>query len=260
VKRGHFNVSPAFQVAPGVGGMPGPDDEMFYFGASLGGIMGAFFAALTPDVQRFNLDVPAMNFSLLLQRSTQFTLFESAIAGVGLSDPLDVLVSTSLQHELWVRAEPAGFVHLLADDVAAGDKNVLLTVAWLDKQVSNQASEILARSLGLPNLEGSVMEGMVLIPDVAGSVDNAMVIYDQGTFDIYDLIQQAFFIPPLANVIPNSACDPHPVRATIPASLDQLLGFFQPGGRIENHCDGVCDGTIPYEQPGGGPPCRLPGF
>ena len=29
-----------------------------------------------------------------------------------------------------------------------------MTVAWLDKQVSNQASEIAARSLGLPSLEG----------------------------------------------------------------------------------------------------------
>ena len=39
LKRGDFNVDPAFQVSPGVGGMPGPDDEMFYFGASLGGII-----------------------------------------------------------------------------------------------------------------------------------------------------------------------------------------------------------------------------
>ncbi|MGH0028790.1 MAG: hypothetical protein ACQGVC_03295, partial [Myxococcota bacterium] len=84
VKRGDFNVDPAFQVATGVGGMPGPDDEMFYFGASLGGIMGTYFAALTPDVTRFNIDVPAMNFALLLERSTQFIVFESLLAGVGL--------------------------------------------------------------------------------------------------------------------------------------------------------------------------------
>ena len=53
-------------------------------------------------------------------------------------------------------------------------------------------------------------------------------------------------------------CDPHPVRATVPAkSVDQLLEFLQPGGRIENFCAGVCDGTIPYEQPAGGA-CALP--
>jgi hypothetical protein len=47
------------------------------------------------------------------------------------------------------------------------------------------------------------------------------------------------------------------VRATIPASVDQLLTFLQPGGRVVSFCDGVCDGTIPYEQPPGGP-CQLP--
>lgn len=258
VKRGDFNVDPAFQVAPAVGGMPGPDEEMFYYGVSLGGIMGTFFAALTPDVRRFNLDVPAMNFSLLLQRASPFTVFEGLVRNVGLTDPLEVLVSYSLQHELWVRAEPAGYVGLLADDIAAGEKQVLVTAAWLDKQVSNQATEILARSLGIPHLEGSVQEGLVGIPDVSGTVDNAYVIYDQGTFDIYDPVQTLRYIPPLRNVIPNTVCDPHPVRVTIPASVDQLLAFLQPGGRIRNFCDGVCDGTIPYEQPGGGPPCMLP--
>lgn len=256
VKRGDFNVDPAFQVVPGVGGMPGPADEMFYYGISLGGIMGTFFAALTPDVERFNIDVPAMNFSLLLQRSTQFSAFESLVAGVGLSEPLDLLVSQSLQHELWVRAEPAGFVQHLASGVASGDKKVLMTVAWLDKQVSNQASEILARSIGLPSLEGSVLEGLVGIPDVSGPVDSAMIVYDQGTYDIYDPAQTPF-IPPLANEIPSGVCDPHSARVTIPASIDQLLTFLQPGGQIENFCTGVCDGTIPDEQPPGGP-CALP--
>jgi hypothetical protein len=256
VKRGDFNVDPAFHVAPGVGGMPGNDDEMFYYGISLGGIMGTFFAALTPDVERFNIDVPAMNFSLLLQRSTQFSTFEILVANVGLSEPLDQLVSVSLQHELWVRADPAGFVHRLAPDVASGDKKLLMTVAWLDKQVSNQASEILARSIGLPSLEGSVVEGLVGIPDVSGPVDSAMIIYDQGTYDIYDASQTPF-IPPLANEIPSSVCDPHAARVTIPASIDQLLNFLQPGGQIENFCENVCDGAIPNEQPDGGP-CMLP--
>ena len=258
LKRGDFNVDPAFQVAPGVGGMPDDDDELFYYGISLGGIMGTFFAALTDDVERFNVDVPGMNFAMLQQRSTQFTVFEDLLAGVGLTDPMDVLLSLSVQHDLWVRGEPGGYVHLLAEDVANGDKSVLMTAAWLDKQVSNQATEILARSVGLPMLEGSVMAGVQGIPDVTGTVDSAYVIYDQGTFDIYDFVQAVFFIPALDNRIPVSTCDPHSDRVQIPASIDQLLAFLQPGGQITNFCDGVCDGTIPYEQPGGGPPCALP--
>jgi hypothetical protein len=102
------------------------------------------------------------------------------------------------------------------------------------------------------------MEGMVGIPDVSGTVDNAMIIYDQGTFDIYNPVQTVLYIPPLRNAIPSNVCDPHADRVTIPASIDQLLAFLQPGGRITNFCSGVCDGDIPYEQPGGGPPCALP--
>lgn len=235
-------------LAEGV--FPGASEEMFYYGISLGGIMGAYFAALTPDIERFNIDVPAMNFSVLLQRSTQFVAFEGLLASIGISDPMDTILGLSVLHELWVRGEPAGYVHLLAADIASNTKKVLMTMAWLDKQVSNQAQEVLARSLGLPNLVGSVQENLVAIPDVAGPVDSAVVIYDTGSFDIFDPAHEPF-IPPLANLIPSGVCDPHSARLTIPASLDQLAAFMQPGGQISNFCTGVCDGTIPYEKPDG---------
>ena len=52
---------------------------MYYYGISLGGIMGTWFSALTPDIQRFGVDVPAINFSCLLQRSTQFSSFDALL-------------------------------------------------------------------------------------------------------------------------------------------------------------------------------------
>jgi hypothetical protein len=60
MKRGLFNRDPAFESAPGVGVFPGPAEEMFYYGISLGGIYGTYFSGLTPDVERFGLDVPSM--------------------------------------------------------------------------------------------------------------------------------------------------------------------------------------------------------
>lgn len=254
LKRGDFNADPAFEVASGVGALPVGTEE-FYFGASLGGIMGTYFASLTPDVERFNVDVPGVNFSLLLQRSTQFTVFEGLLDGIGLTDPMQVLIGLSLQHELWVRGEPAGYLHLLRPQVQSGDKKLLVTMAWLDKQVSNQATEILVRSLGIPNLDGSVLQQVVDIPDVSGPVDSAWVSWDTGTFDIYDPAQQPPIIPPLSNQIPSDVCDPHGERFFIPDSLDQVTAFLQPGGQITNTCDGACDGADPTEQPDGGPPC-----
>jgi hypothetical protein len=270
MKHGLFNSHPCFEIrdplpadcttagpdpsAVGVfPGSPSADVEMFYFGVSLGGIMGTWFAALTPDVERFNVDVPAINFGVMLQRSTQFSNFDLLLDSIGLSDPMNKILGLGLIHELWVKGEPAGYVKGLAEEVAANDKKLLVTVAWLDKQVSNQATEIMVRSLGVPNHEGSVQQGLQGIPDTTGAQDSAMVIYDTGSFDLFDPLHQPF-IPPLANLIPSGVCDPHgTARISIPASLDQATDFLQPGGQIVNHCTGICDGVEVSDQPAGGP-------
>ena len=63
MKQGQLNSLPGFQTAPSVGVFHGPSQEEFYVGASLGGIMGLYLAALTPSIERFNIDVGAMNFA-----------------------------------------------------------------------------------------------------------------------------------------------------------------------------------------------------
>jgi hypothetical protein len=254
MKRGLFNSDPAFQVA-GEGVFPGPAEEMYYYGISLGGIMGTWYAALMPDIERYGVDVPAINFSFLLQRSTQFEAFEAIFDGIGLTDPMEVALGLQLLHELWVSAEPAGYARHVTRDPLPGSGDpakLFMTVAWLDKQVSNQASEVAARTLGLPNLTSSIAQGLVGIPDVdtgvSGPQDSAMVIWDTGSFDILDPAQEPF-IPALANEIPSGVCDPHGFRPTIPASVEMLVNFLQPGGQIESLCDGLCDATDPGEKP-----------
>ena len=139
-------------------------------------------------------------------------------------------------------------------------KKLLLTNAWLDKQVSNQVTESLVRTLGIPNLTGSLQAGLRQIPDVdpgAAGVDNGFVMYDTDSFDVFDPVF-APFIPELANTIPSPVCDPHGRRFQIPASLDQLTNFLQPVpdppvpgvGKILNFCaDGVCDSSDVSEKP-----------
>ena len=239
LKGGFLNRLPAFQRVPGdpASGVFTPGAEAFYFGVSLGGIYGTFFAALNQDVIRHNVDVPAMNFSLLEQRSTQFPLFLDLIKSVGLSDPLQIAVVLQIQHEMWVSAEPAAYVRHVTGDVEpplrdTPAKQILMTVAFLDKQVSNQASEIAARTLRIPQLVGSLQAQLEGIPDEdAGALglESAYVIYDTGSFDVFDPAYDAV-IPPLANRIPSSVCDPHGLpRLSIPASIDQLAAFL---GRV----------------------------
>jgi pimeloyl-ACP methyl ester carboxylesterase len=251
MKRGLLNRHAAFQKPGGAGVFPGPAEEMYYYGISLGGIHGTWLAALTPDIDRFGLDVPAINFNCLLQRSTQFSAFEAVIQTVGVVDPMQTALGIGLTHELWVSAEPAGYARHITADPLPGTltaKRLLYTPAWLDKQVSNQCTEAAARTLGLASLEGSLQQGLQEIPDLPGPLDSAVVMYDTGAFDLFDPAH-APLIPPLANLIPSSVCDPHNRRPRIPAGVHQLVSFLRPGGQVENFCDGLCDATEPDEIP-----------
>ncbi len=254
MKRGLFNRHVAFEKSPGVGVFPGASEEMYYYGISLGGIHGTLFAALTPDADRLALDVPAINFSCLLQRSTQFSTFDIAIQSIGVTDPMQFALLIGLVHELWVSAEPAGFARHITSNPLPGSgvaKKLLYHPSWLDKQVSNQCTEAAARTMGLPNLSGSLQQALQGIPDVAGPVDSAYVMYSTGAFDLFNPLHQPH-IPPLSNIIPTSVCDPHNGPRVIPAAIRQLVNFLQPGGQIVNFCNGTCDAAEPLEIPGGG--------
>lgn len=254
MKRGLFNRHAAFESSPGDGVFPGASEDMFYYGISLGGVHGTMFAALTPDVERLALDVPAINFSCLLQRSTQFSTFDIAIQTVGVTDPMQFAMLINLVHELWVGAEPAGFARHITSDPLPGSgsaKRILYTPAWLDKQVSNQCTEAAVRTLQLPNLEGSLVAGLQDIADVTGPVDSAHVMYSNGSFDLFNPLHQPL-IPPLANIIPSNVCDPHSGPPSTPAAIRQVVNFLQPGGQVENFCNGPCDAAEALETPGGG--------
>jgi len=258
MKSGVFNTHAAFRTPSGSGAFAGPQEEEFYFGASLGGIMGLMFTALSPDVVNANIDVPAINFSLLLQRSTNFSQFETVLALTGLADPMQRALAIGIIHELWTRGEASGYATHITGQPLSGShpKHILMTMAWLDQQVSNVGTEIAARTLGLSNLAGSLRSNLIAIPDEPGPLPSALVIYDTGSFDISKPLHDAF-IPPLTNLAPvRNCCDPHPIRGYIPASVEQLRAFLKPGGTIVNHCDGLCDAGEPAEIPfGNAKPC-----
>jgi len=254
MKLGLFNRDTAFEISPGVGVFPGPSEEMYYYGISLGGIHGTWMSALSPDMDRFGLDVGAVNFSCLLQRSTQFSAFESVINGVGIVDPMQFALFIDLINELWVSAEPAGYARHITSDPLPGSgnaKRIYYTHSWLDKQVSNQCTEAALRTLGLTNVTGSIQQSLEGIPDDPGPVDNGFILYDGGAFDILNPLH-APFIPELSNKIPSAVCDPHSDPRNIPAAIRSLLTFLQPGGQVENFCNGVCDHAEPLEIKNGG--------
>lgn len=245
MRQGAFNADAAFQAPPADGGhgVFAPSDHYDYFGISLGGIMGTFFAAVAPNVRNANVDVPAINFSLMLQRAAPFLVFQLLLdSSVGV-DPMTQILGLGLLEELWTTGEPSGYATHVTSNRLPGSgppPNVLMTMAFLDHQVSNQATEIAARTLGLPSLEGSLLAGLPLIPDLPGPLSSAFVVYDTGSLMIGDPDSEPF-IPPLANLtVKDGICDPHARRVQIPASLRQLTHFLG-SGEITNFCDGLCD-------------------
>lgn len=247
MKTAVFNRDPAFQRSDGGGLFAGPEEEMFFAGASAGGALGLAFAALSPDVTNVYVDVGGINLLGMIDRSGVALLLDE--------DPLQNALLIGLAQELLVRSDGAGYAtHVTADPLPGSlSKNVLLTMSWLDQYSPNLSTEIAARTFGLPSLEGSLWSGVPQIVDLPGPLASAFVVYDTGAFDA-DNAAHAAFIPPLANLPAaelRDACEPHVLRIAIPAAAQQLQAFLRPGGRVENFCNGRCDAAEPLELPNG---------
>lgn len=271
LREGRFAGDPAFQTPDGRELFAEPNERLDYFGISLGGIMGTWFAATSPDVGNVALDVPAANFSILIQRSTAIALIDFALNLLN-PDPMVQALFFGLAEELWDSAEPSGYLHHVTRAPLPGSgaaKDLLYTVAEFDGVVSNEASEIAIRTLGLPNLadtrsdEGSSVADRAGIPDVAPPLDpsdphfvGATTWYDAGMYGDLSDPALAAFAPPLANRSVASPCDPHGRTLQIPAEVRQITTFLDDGG-IDSFCDGLCDtlvrggGFEPFEIPGG---------
>ena len=111
--------------------------------------------------------------------------------------------------------------------------------------------------MGLPNLVGSIIDELPLLPDVSGPIPSAFVLYDTGSYD-ENAPEDQEFIPPLVNLPPTTPnrCDPHSIRLLIPASIAQAATFFETNV-VENFCNGLCDAEGPLELPNGADlPCQ----
>ena len=268
MKTAMFNQDPAFQLPTGAGVFAGPEAEMYYGGASYGGFMGLVFAALSPDITRAYEDVGGINPFTLGQRSGEWPSFDYVFQSSGITDRMRLALVIDLINDLAAQSLPEGYVTHITSNPLPGTnaKQVLMTMSWFDEWTANLMTEVAARSLGLASLQGSLRTDVPQIPDQAGPLASALVIYDTGVIDPANPAHVPL-IPPLAN-LPAPApilgdCDPHWMRIIIPAAAQQLQAFFQPGGMVENFCHGRCDAGDPFERPGGAAepcdPLAMPG-
>ncbi len=227
-----LGTDPAFQD----GGTSLLTTDLVYYGISQGGIMGGATTAVAQDFTRAVLDVPAANYSLLLDRSVDFDPFR-LVLDPAYPSPADRALGLQLVQMHWDQGEANGYLqHLIENPYANTPKHeVLLHVALGDHQVANIATEVQARTLGL------AIHRPVMASDRSTAVEqwfglaaldyphkgSGVVLWDSGSP-----------MPPDTNRPPRDGRDPHGDPRATPASIDQIVAFLTTGTIID-----VCKGA-----------------
>ncbi|HEY7595439.1 MAG TPA: hypothetical protein VH969_19970 [Actinophytocola sp.] len=226
-----------FAAMPEFAGLLDRGAGLTYAGISLGGIQGGALAALAQDYTRAVLLVPAINFSTLLNRAAPFQALQPVL-DQHYPDRLEQQIGFALLQMLWDRGESDGYANHVTRDPLPGTpvKQVLLHQAFGDHQVSNFATEVEARTLGLHVVRPALKPGrdpaaepQWHIPSVPGFPfrGSALVLWDSGSPP-----------PPLGNLPPVAGHDPHNDTANTPAARAQAAHFLATGELID-----VCGGA-----------------
>jgi hypothetical protein len=221
----HMKDDPALQLS----GTPVTDgSQVYYYGISDGGIQGGTFMALSEDVVHGVLNVPGCEWSLLIQRSSDFTPLQQ-ILDIVIPDPLDQQILLSLLQPEFDFTDPASYAaHLIASPLPnTPAKQILVQEAINDAQVTNVATRVLVRAIGLPGID---LEHPVYgVTEVAAPQPSAYTQWD------------VMPTPPPAENTP--AADDNGAHGEIRKLVDleaQLKAFLTPTGQVQQTCASTC--------------------
>ncbi len=229
--KGRFTRDPHVQV----NGKSAIDPTRAYRrGDSQGGIFGGTYMSLSTDVTRGLLGVTGAPYSLLLDRSADFSGYKFLLRG-NYATATDVQIILGLIQITWDRTEPNGWIPYVRENMHPGTPphEVLMHVAIGDHQVTPLGAHYEARTMKIPNLKP-------LNRDVFGIEGR------DGPFTGSAMVEYSFGLPPapLANYPPDSTAgdDPHGKPRKLEPSYLQQDKFFREG-IIAPFCNGPCDPT-----------------
>jgi hypothetical protein len=265
---------PAFQNAQGKPVIQ--TGTAYYDGNSQGGIIGGALASVMVDSNRASIGVPGMNYSTLLQRSTDF--------GRGTDDECtrvtngdlpsyaclvykaypseqDRQVVLALMQMLWDRGEADGYAwHMTGDPYPNTPKHeVLMSLGFGDHQVSNWAAAVEARTMGAylrtPALDSfrdpsTGYQYFGEIPAIPSYPFNgsAITVWDSGP--IRDNCTKGTAAPLFINMPAFGGCpsgqpqdqwgghDPHEEPRNTVADRAMKAAFLAPDGVVTDQCGG----------------------
>ncbi len=201
--------------------------NVVYFGLSQGAILGTAVMAYEQTITRAVLGVGAANYSMLLERSADWPMYRTVVAGA-YTDPLDDTLLINLYQMRWDKTEGSGIANsvLTGTETMTPAKQLLMQNALGDDEVPNLATYWLARTLGIPVMTPSPFMPWG-IPAAASPIatGSALVLEDGGV------------APPPATNVPAPSTGQHDLTRNQPASRRQMLDFYETG-MIVDECGG----------------------
>jgi hypothetical protein len=258
IQQGWLNItllSEAMKLPEGFANDPAFQDDsgaplfqtgaVHYDGISQGAVLGAALSAVNPNFERSVLNVAGMRFSLLSRRSDAWPAFSLAF-DPAYPDPLDKPLVWSVIQMLWDRGENNGYVNHVTNNPLPGSTptRVLIHIAVGDKTVNETAGEILARSLGVPRHNPTVVQGRHIAVEPYEQIEtipaypydgNGLVIWDSGPFPIAD--HDGTPLQSGVNEANTEGYNTHGMPFDQRAARDQKAYFWRTG-QIENVCGG----------------------
>jgi hypothetical protein len=229
-----FGSNAAFQV----GGQSVLNSKRLFFdGNSQGGIEGGALTALAPDFNRAVLGVPAMNYSVLVQRSVDFDPF-STVLDANYPDESEQQLILSMLQMLWDRGDANGYAHHMTSKPYANTPAhaVLLEMAFGDHQVTNWQTEVEARTIGArlrtpaldPGRSNEVTPYYGIQPISSSPyTGSALVVWDTGPIRTVGDQTLGTAPPPPGNVPNRSGVDPHGAPRAEPSNREQKSAFLR---------------------------------
>lgn len=240
------------------------DQRLYYDGNSQGGIIGGALAAFEPDLDHAVLGVPGMNYSTLLQRSTDFgtgqpphpdpTNPESVIPEYAYPlyqsypNELQRPMILSLIQNLWDRSEADGYAQHMTNNPYPNTPahQILMHGGLGDHQVGQITAETEARTIGAyarkqytdPGRDRDKEPGYGIPRITSFPFDgSAYMIWDIGPRRTEGGEIKGTDPPPASNTPPaDNQEDPHEAPRRTVNGMQQKSDFLRPGGKITEVC------------------------
>jgi hypothetical protein len=197
----------------------------YFYGISQGAILGTTFFAWDPYLTRAVAHVGGGDWSLLFERSTNWVTFKLALTGSYPGALTHVIIEQLLQMGL-DPTDPAN----VAPSLLGGDKHLILQISQGDAQVTNLASEYLARTMGLPLL-GPALREPAGMTETTGPLEDGFVIFTEDPTPL----------PPETNVTNDADNEAHGQLRKREAVVEQIRRFFETGEVVHTCGTGPCD-------------------